>query len=900
METEMRISQSIALVLGLSVLAGGCGGDTRACKKGTLLVDVTLAEAADALDITVTTGSGQPISKSATLKSGTTKGTIEVDFPSGYPAGQPVTVSIIASSAGVAVGSGSTTQTLGAGCDHFEVAITGSGAGDMNAGVGDMTGEGDGGACVPACTTCGAGMITVCGMQLSCPCPVVSTLQNPFTTASDTVTIEGSGFVSGANVTFPGGVTAPATVISSQRLTATVPATAGNGVLTVNQNGSASNSVAFRRASFAVGVDPMRNYEQAEYGHLTPMITPRFGTSAVVGDKYVWVIGGFDSTTGNNIVEQALINADGTIGGFTATAPLVVGRYHQSAVRIGSWVYVLGGIAAGAASNKIERAPINSDGTLGTFVDAGTTLSTARFSFATAVVGGWLYAMGGVTGVKCSGPTTLASVERAPIAADGTVGAFADAGITLPDARSVFTTFVAGHTLYALGGTTLVAMSTIAADGTLGAFSAGGGASGADTVEFAFTAGGKLYEVGDFASTITASAPYTLDGTIGTFAPTTTAPGTGSNLLSYAVVGHYLYGFGGGREPGCGSPLSYAESGNTVRASLDAGGELVNFTTVASGGLNIARSAFGAVVLGNHVYAIGGQTDFTKPDVEVATVDGSGMLSPFSYQAGLSLVTQRSNFGTAIVDNRLYVVSGVDKNNAVLSSVEVAPIGVDGTLGAFTAAMAGATPVSISNARAGLRLIVVGTIVGVDTPQLCALGGGTTLEVDCVNINGDGTLAGSFAAVSGVNLVTARGDAPAVLLSGSQVTVSYGTSGIATMEQTTLNSTSQAFATAFASINTSEAFPGDGVAALMLGNHWVITGGHSNSGGVAGNHWTNAVVFSAVDPVSGAVALPATDANSVLVSFRSDHRVFAVENEIYSLGGAASGFPADFERSEMR
>ena len=136
-------------------------------------------------------------------------------------------------------------------------------------------------------------------------------------------------------MTFPGGVTAPASVLSAQRLTATVPATAGNGILTVNQNGSASNGVAFRRASFTVGVDPLRSYEQAEYGHLTPMITPRFGASTVVGEKYVWVIGGFDGTLGNNLVEQALINADGTIGGFTKTAPLTVDRYYPSAVRIG-------------------------------------------------------------------------------------------------------------------------------------------------------------------------------------------------------------------------------------------------------------------------------------------------------------------------------------------------------------------------------------------------------------------------------------------------------------------------------------------------------------------------------------------------------------------------------------
>ncbi len=80
----------------------------------------------------------------------------------------------------------------------------------------------------------------------------------------------------------------------------------------------------------------------------------------------------------------------------------------------------------------------------------------------------------------------------------------------------------------------------------------------------------------------------------------------------------------------------------------------------------------------------------------------------------------------------------------------------------------------------------------------------------------------------------------------------------------------------------------------------MTTGGHTNIGGIGGNHWSAAVVYSTVDPSSGAIALPITDPNSVLVSFRSDHRVVTMENEIYSVGGAGGGFPADFERSEMR
>ncbi|HEX4458020.1 MAG TPA: hypothetical protein VIA18_08620, partial [Polyangia bacterium] len=115
----------------------------------------------------------------------------------------------------------------------------------------------------------------------------------------------------------------------------------------------------------------------------------------------------------------------------------------------------------------------------------------------------------------------------------------------------------------------------------------------------------------------------------------------------------------------------------------------------------------------------------------------------------------------------------------------------------------------------------------------------------------------------------------------------------------TLDATTLAFTTTFANINTT-ALRDDGVAALMLGNHWLITGGHYNAGGVGGNMFSAAVSYSNVDPATGTIALPVADANSVLASFRADHRLVAVENQIYSIGGSSSGFPADYERSEMR
>jgi hypothetical protein len=897
----------LALVMAASL--AGCGAGTRACKPGTLFVDVTLAVSADTLDISVMTGSGKAITATATLKPDTTTGGIEIDFPHGYPMGQEVTVSITALAGGQIVGSGSDGKKLGSGCDHFSVSI-GRSAGD--AGISpdlyglDLSGRDLASAdlagvdaCVQGCPAgqCGSAVM-VCGMPMDCPCPVVNALHEPFTQAGDTITIEGSGFVSGASVAFPGGATAPATVISPERLLVTVPTAAGNGTLSVVQNGNSSNAMAFRRASFAVGVNPTRaNYEQAEYGYLTPSITPRFGAGAVVGDKYVWVLGGFDGTTNNNIVEQALINADGTLGAWKSMGKLTVDRYYPSAQRIGNWVYVLGGVSSGTASKKIERAPINSDGTIGTFADAGTALTTGRFQFATAVVGGWLYAFGGLTGTKCNPPASaVASIERAPIAADGTVGAFADTGFVLPDARNMFTTFVAGHTLYALGGGG-VAMAPIAADGTIGTFTGGGGASSASAVYASFGWGGQLFEIGNFASNSAASAPYTLDGMVGTFAPGAKATGTSSRLSAYAVVGHYLYGFGDGIDPGC-SPLMLHWWGTVTRTSLDGGDDLTNFAGPITNGLQVARSSFQAVVLGDKVYVIGGQSDFTKADVEVAALDGSGTLGSFSVVNNVALNVQRSKFGAAVVGSNLYIVGGVGSDGATATNaVEVATIASDGTLGNFAIAKAGATPITLATPRAGVRLLVVGAqVVPTPTPQLCALGGST--EIDCAAINADGTLAGNLTNV-GQSMVTSRVP-PEMMLIGTQVTAAYGTASYAAMEATQLNASSNLFTASFAAYNTGTIFPGDGTAGTVLGSSWVIFGGHTNTGGIGNNKFVNTVAIAKIDPSSGAVTVPGADANSVLAGGRSGHRVVVLENQVYTLGGGQASTTSDVTKAELR
>jgi hypothetical protein len=147
------------LLVGL--VLHGCGG-IKHCKEGTLLVQVDLVggdEEADKLSVDVSIAGGQPMRTELDHPPGASSGTIEVEFPSGYPYGQAVTVTVTASRSGTAIGRSLAVAILRAGCDVTTVSI------------GDPTH--DGGVTIPdAQEECPGGGIY--NQVTGCPVPVPS------------------------------------------------------------------------------------------------------------------------------------------------------------------------------------------------------------------------------------------------------------------------------------------------------------------------------------------------------------------------------------------------------------------------------------------------------------------------------------------------------------------------------------------------------------------------------------------------------------------------------------------------------------------------------------------------------------------------------------------------------
>lgn len=165
---------------------------------------------------------------------------------------------------------------------------------------------------------------------------------------------------------------------------------------------------------------------QQQY-HFNVSSNPQLGTwtagtglSSTVGDAMcivtknrVYLLGGFNSSTYTNAGYTAPINSDGTLGAWTSTTAIPAGTSSAQVVVTKNRVYILGGWAGGAGFNTTYTAPINADGTLGTWV-AGTALAEATYLGHAFVTLNRVYLVGGFN--------TKTTVQTAPINADGTIG----------------------------------------------------------------------------------------------------------------------------------------------------------------------------------------------------------------------------------------------------------------------------------------------------------------------------------------------------------------------------------------------------------------------------------------------------------------------------------------------
>jgi N-acetylneuraminic acid mutarotase len=191
------------------------------------------------------------------------------------------------------------------------------------------------------------------------------------------------------------------------------------------------------------------------------LTTPRRHHATAVVGNYLYVLGGDESGS----VERAAIQADGSLGAFSQVIgrSLRAPRTSHTTTALQDQLYVFGG--SGSSGSSIERATMNADGSLGPFaVIDNITLRIGRAQHASAIVGDYLYILGG------SSPDSLelSSVERADVH-NGLTSFDIVPGVTITATRGL-TSAVVGQSLYVLGGSPSIAERAIVSGRSLGPF----------------------------------------------------------------------------------------------------------------------------------------------------------------------------------------------------------------------------------------------------------------------------------------------------------------------------------------------------------------------------------------------------------------------------------------------
>jgi hypothetical protein len=373
---------------------------------------------------------------------------------------------------------------------------------------------------------------------------------------------------------------------------------------------------------------------------------------------YQGVIYVFGGATNDNPIQTALtatveysrINGDGSVGTWSTTTSMLAGtgaRDRFAAAAYNGYVYVAGGETGTPADiNNVEYAPINSDGTLGSWV-ATTAFPTARRDFGFATERGHMYVYGGCPNTIQAGCTAsgnfLGDTQYAVINADGTLGNWqqtANTAAARGSTDSMATTFYNGH-LYSAGG---CGKETAASNNCSNA------------------AGGRS----QFLGYTTPNSPGSFDGL--TAQSTTPYNPTNTGSARYGgqaiALNGYVYYIGG-----TASTTGATYSNRVDFAAINADGSLAAWGTpttsiTSPGGNSAGRVGFTLAAFDKKIYVIGGVELNAGARTYVGTVisntqNSDGTLSG-SWTTENALPAVRAFHTTVLWNNVVYVIGGRD------------------------------------------------------------------------------------------------------------------------------------------------------------------------------------------------------------------------------------------------
>ena len=302
--------------------------------------------------------------------------------------------------------------------------------------------------------------------------------------------------------------------------------------------------------------------------------------TSVEYNGYVYEIGGYTGSTTVSTVYYAPINSNGTLGAWNTTTSLPETTENATSVKYNGYVYEIGGYNGSTEVSNVYYAPINSNGTLGTW-SATTSLPEGTYNATSVKYNGYVYEIGGY-----NGSTYFSTVYYALINSNGTVGTW-NTTTSLPEITSEATSVEYNGYVYEMGGigndnaVSIVYYAPINSNGTLGTWSTTTSLPNTTYYATSVEYNGYVYEIGGFGnysptSTIVYSSSQIVNSSSpGDFTISSNVNGGYQDIFSLDPYGNAI--FGGGITTG-GIPADLAE--NVIGANGASSGDIVSITSV--------------------------------------------------------------------------------------------------------------------------------------------------------------------------------------------------------------------------------------------------------------------------------------------------------------------------------
>ncbi|MDB5169602.1 MAG: hypothetical protein JWO41_958 [Candidatus Saccharibacteria bacterium] len=694
-----------------------------------------------------------------------------------------------------------------------------------------------------------------------------------------------------------------------------------------------------------------------------------FGLAAYNGKIYIAGGKTASTATGTADVSYATVNPDGTLTWTNSTlatgAPnntnavnLPAARYGGDMQAYNGYLYMVGGNLNGTLTNTVLYVALNDDGTIygtGTSNWLSTNVfTTARENFGgtyTTVKNGYIYLSGGCKTVvsatsNCSSSAdSMSDNQLAQINADGSLGQWATT-TSLTGARVGGAEIAWRGTIYSLfgcvttGTTSLTCATTLAAN-QYATVNTPGQASVLTRLvstaspnqilpisvfgSSAAVLNGYIYVVGGCITNTCGSgnpnvtnqtyyAPIQTDGTLGSWANTSTATinGTGLNSgvaeTSLVAANGNLYAFGGYYDGGTTGDLATAW---TVTPSASTGA-LPGAWTSMTGGIGTARHAVSAIYYKGSFLLFGGciasggfgcssySQLVTRYTVSGTTLTSGGNLTN---QLPTSAGAPNAAMGLAFYNNRVYLCGGAasaqgQTQRCIYTTLSLSGANVDDSAWSFVTALLNYEPGAVSTANHPIRRNQAYAANGY-LYVFSGHDGQNNVSIGTINIGkiaSGGDIAQSDMTISTTQF-TAKWDTASAFANGNIYTVGGCIAGNPPTTCSSRDNHTEYFqiynatnsATRSVASTTALGTAYTGVAAAAYKGYLYLAGGCNSFTGTNCGSTTTTTQYSAINP-DGSLAASFTN-GPALGQARGFGCMVALNGSLYYIGGYNNGPP---------